>query len=137
MPVERTYWVGPTLRPYQNQALESWHRSGRRGAVCLPNARRFAVAALASVRTSALILCADRALVDEWAGTLSRWYSGAVGFAVDDETHVESVTVMTFDVARRHAREIGRHFDLLVVDGDRASPAFALDLASMTLPGAS
>ncbi len=131
-----TDWVRPSLRPYQSHALENWLSSRKRGVVCLPNARRFAIAALASLRSSAVILCADRAVADEWGRTLPRWYSGGVGFAVD-EARVESVTVTTFDRARHELRHFGRPFDLLVVDGvDRLSPALVGDLASTTLPGA-
>src|SRR5258708_1873847 len=134
---ERTDWVRPTLRPYQHRALEGWHASRRRGIVCLPNAGRLGIALLASLRTSALVLCADRSRVVEWTRALPRWCSGAVGVVVDDAARIESVTLMTFDDARRHLPEIGARFDLLIVDGvDRLSAEIAADIASAPLPEA-
>jgi len=134
---ERTDWVRPTLRPYQHRALEGWHAVHRRGIVCGPNAGRLGIALLASLRTSALVLCADRPRVVEWTRTLPRWCSGAVGLVVDDVASIESVTLMTFDDARRRLPEIGARFDLLIVDGvDRLSAEIATDIASAALPEA-
>src|SRR5204862_4715947 len=92
-------WVHPTLRPYQEQAVDAWHAFDRRGVVCMPTGSgktRVAIAALAASRLSALVLCPTRALLVEWERTLSRWYGGPIGIVGDGEERVEAITVMTF-----------------------------------------
>jgi superfamily II DNA or RNA helicase len=113
------HWVSPSLRPYQEQAVVAWRAFGSRGVVCLPTGSgktRVAIAALAAVRTSALILCPTRALLGEWVQTLTRWYAGPIGVVGDGERHLEAVTVMTFESAYRHLDELAAQFGMLVVD---------------------
>jgi superfamily II DNA or RNA helicase len=112
-------WVSPTLRPYQEQALEAWRAFGQRGIVCLPTGSgktRVAIAALASLHLSSLVLCPTRALLGEWQRTLMRWYGGPVGQVGDGEQRVEAVTVMTFESAHRRLAEIAHLFGAIVVD---------------------
>jgi len=112
-------WVRPTLRPYQEQAVEAWFAFGKRGIVCLPTGSgktRVALAALASLRLSALVLCPTRALLAEWARTLARWYAGPIGQVGDSEHRIEAVTVMTFESAHRRLAEVAHLFGAIVVD---------------------
>jgi superfamily II DNA or RNA helicase len=112
-------WVRPTLRPYQEQAVEAWLAFGRRGIVCLPTGSgktRVALAALASQRASAVVLCPTRALLAEWERTLARWYAGPIGKVGDGEQRIEAVTVMTFESAHRKLCELGHLFGMIVVD---------------------
>jgi superfamily II DNA or RNA helicase len=112
-------WVRPTLRPYQEQAIAAWRAFRRRGTICLPTGSgktRVAVAALAELAGSALILCPTRALLGEWERTLAQWYAGRVGIVGDGERRIEAVTVMTFESAYRHMSEMGDGFETLVVD---------------------
>jgi superfamily II DNA or RNA helicase len=112
-------WVTPTLRPYQEQALRAWHTFGQRGVICLPTGSgktRVAIAALAGVGTSALVLCPTRALLSEWERALAQWYAGRIGVVGDGERRIEAVTVMTFESAYRHLDEIGPRFGALVID---------------------
>jgi superfamily II DNA or RNA helicase len=75
-----------------------------------------AIAAMAALRTSALILCPTRVLLNEWAKTLARWYTGPIGVVGDGERRIEAVTVMTFESAYRHMDELAHLFGMLVVD---------------------
>ncbi len=112
-------WVRPTLRPYQEHAVDAWLGFGRRGIVCLPTGSgktRVAIAELADQRVSALILCPTRALLGEWRRTLCRWYSGAIGQVGDGEERIEAVTVMTFESAHRKLGELAHLFEMIVVD---------------------
>jgi superfamily II DNA or RNA helicase len=112
-------WVRPTLRPYQEQAVEAWAAFGRRGVVCLPTGAgktRVAIAALAAMRVSSLILCPTRALLGEWQSTLARWYAGPVGQVGDSEHRIEAVTVMTFESAHRKLADIAHLFGAIVID---------------------
>jgi superfamily II DNA or RNA helicase len=112
-------WVTPTLRPYQEQAIRAWRAFGQRGIVCLPTGSgktRVAIAALALLRTSSLVLCPTRALLVEWERALAQWYAGRIGIVGDGERRVEAVTVMTFESAYRHLDEIGPLFGAVVID---------------------
>jgi superfamily II DNA or RNA helicase len=112
-------WVCPSLRPYQEQAVGAWRAFGERGIVCLPTGSgktRVAIAALATRRLSALVLCPTRALLAEWQRTLARWYQGPIGIVGDGERRIEAVTVMTFESAYRHIGEIAELFAMIVVD---------------------
>jgi superfamily II DNA or RNA helicase len=112
-------WVRPSLRTYQEQAIDAWEAFGRRGIVCLPTGSgktRVAIAALAAMRVSALVLCPTRALLGEWERTLVRWYAGPIGRVGDGEQRVEAVTVMTFESAYRKLAELAHLFGMLVVD---------------------
>src|SRR4051794_33614428 len=112
-------WVGPTLRPYQEHALEAWHSFGRRGLVCLPTGSgktRVAIAALAALSVPALVLCPTCTLLAEWARTLGRWYAGPIGVVGDGDHRIEAVTVMTFESALRKIPELGARFGMIVVD---------------------
>src|SRR5262249_6758830 len=109
----------PTLRPYQEQAVEGWFAFGRRGIVCLPTGSgktRVAIAALAALRASTLVLCPTRALLGEWEQTLTRWYAGPIGQVGDNEHRIEAVTVMTFESAHRKLADIAHVFGAIVID---------------------
>lgn len=112
-------WREPELRDYQYAALEAWEDAGRRGVVVLPTGAgktRVALAALARVATSSLILCPTRALLDQWRGALSQFYDGAIGVVGDGEFRPERVTVTTFESAFRHMDGFGDRYGMIVVD---------------------
>jgi superfamily II DNA or RNA helicase len=112
-------WRRPELRDYQEDALAAWRGSERRGLVALPTGSgktRVAIAALAEVGGSAVILCPTRALVEQWREELARWYEGNVGVVSDGVHRVHAVTVMTFDSAWRCLDLVGDRFQTLVVD---------------------
>jgi superfamily II DNA or RNA helicase len=112
-------WITPSLRPYQEHALSAWFAFDRRGIVCMPTGSgktRVALAALAALAKSALVLCPTRALLSDWVRTLSYWYGGRVGVVGDGEHRIEPVTAMTFESAARHIADVGAFFATIVID---------------------
>jgi superfamily II DNA or RNA helicase len=112
-------WSPPELRSYQRDALHAWQAFRCRGLVALPTGSGktiVAVAALASVRRPALVVCPTRALLEQWENQLTRFYSGPIGVVGDGARRVEAVTVMTFESAYRQLDAIGDRFAMLVVD---------------------
>jgi superfamily II DNA or RNA helicase len=107
------------LRPYQDDAIWSWHRAGQRGVVVLPTGSgktRLALAAMARAGVPALALVPTRVLLDQWVREVSGAYGGPVGCLGDGQRRLEAVTVATFESAWRQMERIGDKFGLLVVD---------------------
>jgi superfamily II DNA or RNA helicase len=112
-------WRRPELRDYQDDALLAWTGAGRRGLLALPTGSgktRIAIAAMAEVGGSAIVLCPTRALVEQWRFELARWYGGDIGVVSDGVHRIHAVTVMTFDSAWRCLDLVGDRFQMLVVD---------------------
>jgi superfamily II DNA or RNA helicase len=112
-------WREVGLRPYQQAALVSWELAERRGLVVLPTGSgktRLALAAMASTRARTLCLVPTRVLVRQWQQELAQVYSGPIGVWGDGKKDLQSVTVATFEGAYLHMKELGRHFDLVVID---------------------
>ncbi|MBI5533067.1 MAG: DEAD/DEAH box helicase [Deltaproteobacteria bacterium] len=135
-------WQRPELRPYQEEAIQSWNAFGRKGVVVLPTGAgktRVAIAAAASVRASCLVLCPTRALMAQWQRELGRWYGGPIGMIGDGENDLQKVTIITFESAWRHLDRVGDRFELVVVDeahhfqGGSRSEALEMLPASMRL----
>ncbi len=109
-------WSPPDLRSYQRDALHAWQAFGCRGLVALPTGSGktiVAIAALASVRRPALVVCPTRALLEQWERELTRFYSGPIGVVGDGARRVEAVTVMTFESAYRQLDAIGDQFAMV------------------------
>lgn len=117
-PGERV-WLPPTLRPYQQSALDAWLAFDRRGVVVVPTGggkTRIALAAMALTRAPTAVLCPTRALLEQWRGEIAKVYRAPVGVVGDGERRVEALTVMTFESAYRQMDALGDRFALLVVD---------------------
>ncbi len=112
-------WQPIELRPYQQAALLAWEIAERRGIVALPTGAgktRIALAAMASTRSRTLCLVPTRVLVHQWIAELARHYRGPIGIWGDGRKDLQAVTVATFEGAYLHMAELGRHFELMVVD---------------------
>lgn len=109
----------PALRPYQQQALESFEAFDRQGIVVLPTGSgktRVACAAIAQANCSTLVLVPTRVLLLQWRAALGTLYPGPVGVVGDGEHDVRAITVMTFESAYRKLDRLGHRFGALVVD---------------------
>lgn len=120
-PLERppSPWRPVALRPYQEAACEAWRLARGRGIVVLPTGSgktRLAAAIMARCARRTLCLVPTRALMEQWVGVVSEFYTGPVGCLGDGERNIEPVTIATFESAYRHMPRIGNRFDLLVVD---------------------
>ncbi|MBI4700971.1 MAG: DEAD/DEAH box helicase [Deltaproteobacteria bacterium] len=112
-------WRPIDLRPYQQAALCAWELAGRRGVVALPTGSgktRLALAAMATLGLSALCLVPTRVLMHQWRVVIAGFYAGRVACWGDRERQCAPITVMTFESAYRRMAELGRRWELLVVD---------------------
>lgn len=112
-------WQLPALRWYQDSALAAWERAGRRGVVALPTGAGktlVAIAAIARLAVSALVLVPTRVLLDQWARVLAQHWSGTIGRIGDGDHRIGAITVSTYASAVSWAPRIGASFGLVVVD---------------------
>lgn len=109
----------PQLRPYQEQALESWWQEKCRGIVVLPTGAGkswLALAAMARLKLATLILVPTLVLVAQWIEILGRVYGGSIGVFGEGQRTLAPVTVSTFESAYRHMERLGDRFQFLVLD---------------------
>ena len=112
-------WREPSLRPYQEMAVDSWVLSSRRGIVVLPTGSgktRVALAAMARIRKPVLCLVPTRILLHQWRKELGAYYKGRIGCLGDGMHELAPVTISTFESAYRHMGKYGNRFSLSVVD---------------------
>jgi superfamily II DNA or RNA helicase len=117
-------------RPYQNEALAAWRKSGLRGVVVLPTGAgktAVAVAALEKVGRSALIVVPTLALLKQWYSVLSDAFGGDLGGAIGllggGYHEICPITVTTYDSAYIHAERYGDRFALVIYDEVHHLPA--------------
>ena len=106
-------------RPYQREAVDAWHKAGRRGAVILPTGSgKTFVAELAIHETarSTLIIAPTIDLVSQWHKGLSACFDRPIGMLGGGEHVVEDITVSTYDSAIIHMGRYGDRFGLLIFD---------------------
>ena len=115
-------------RAYQRAALEAWERAERRGVIVLPTGAgktHVALMAIAAVAQHALVLVPTLDLLEQWRRALIdqlgapqehvRTYGGG-------KQELGALTVMTYDSAAIHSRELNR-FGLIVFDEVHHLPA--------------
>jgi superfamily II DNA or RNA helicase len=109
----------PELRWYQRDALSAWRDAGDRGVVVLPTGAGktlVALAAIAELATSTLILVPTRILLDQWVRVLELAYPHPIGRLGDGDYRVAPITVSTYASAVIWAPRVGDQFGLVVVD---------------------
>ncbi len=112
-------WSIPTLRAYQREAIDRWHRAGDRGVVALPTGSGKTIVALAAIAergVDTLILVPTRVLLEQWVEALARCWPHAVGRLGDGEHVVAPITVSTYASAVTWMPRIGDRFGMIVVD---------------------
>ncbi len=110
---------GRTPREYQREAVDAWHRSGRRGAVILPTGSgKTFVAELAIQETAraTLVVAPTLDLVGQWHDRLKTAFGCPVGMLGGGHHEIEDITVSTYDSAAIHLGRYGNRFGLLVFD---------------------
>jgi superfamily II DNA or RNA helicase len=127
--------ITQTPRPYQEAALDAWREAGARGVVVLPTgAGKTLVALLAVARQGvwAMIVVPTLDLLEQWR-TAAIEVLGApaehVGIFGGGRRELAPVTVITYDSAAIHTRELNR-FGLLVFDEVHHLPAQSYRLAA-------
>ncbi len=109
----------PTLRPYQELALDAWEARARRGVIALltgAGKSRIGAAAIAKTKLRTLVLVPTRVLMHQWARVLRELGIGPIGLWGDGSRELAPVTVATYEGALRAASRIGASFELLVID---------------------
>lgn len=112
-------WSLPPLRWYQQAALEAWRDAGDRGVVVLPTGAGktlVAIAAIAALGVSTLVLVPTRILLDQWARALEQTWPYPIGRLGDGDHRVLPITVATYASAVSWAPRIGDRFGLAIVD---------------------
>ncbi|HEU5316988.1 MAG TPA: DEAD/DEAH box helicase [Chloroflexota bacterium] len=115
-------------RPYQREAVDRWDAAGRRGVVVLPTgAGKTLVALLAIARAgvATLVVVPTIDLLEQWRRALVEQLGAPpehVATFGGGRRDVGPLTVMTYDSAAIHTRELNR-FGLLVFDEVHHLPA--------------
>jgi superfamily II DNA or RNA helicase len=119
-------WTSPpkstiqALRPYQQEAIESWKVLNGRGTIVLPTGSgKSIVATLAIdyVQAPTLIVVPQLDLLHQWYENLSAIYGQAnVGVYFGEKKDIRPITVTTYVSASSHLDELGNRFYLLICD---------------------
>lgn len=119
--------VGKTeLRGYQDEALRSWLRAGRRGVIVLPTGAGktiVAMAAISNVNAPAVVVVPTIDLMEQWRGNLEKEFGVEVGAYGGGENSLKAITVSTYDSAYLRAEELGNKFMLAIFDEVHHLPA--------------
>ena len=127
--------IGQAPRPYQRDALEAWVSAGGRGVVALPTGAGKTLVALLAIAQRpiwTLVVVPTLDLVAQWRRAIVT-HLGAppehVGVFGGGQQQIAPITVMTYDSAAIHTRELTR-FGLLVFDEVHHLPAASYRLAA-------
>ena len=107
------------LREYQQDALDAWLDSNRRGVLELPTGAGktvIALAAMAACDEPTLVVVPTIDLLEQWQRELESEFDTPIGRLGGGEQRVESVTVATYDSAYLRADDLGDQFGLVVFD---------------------
>ena len=106
-------------RSYQREAVDAWHRAGRRGAVLLPTGSgKTFVAELAMLETerATLAVAPTLDLVGQWHDRLKTAFGRTIGMLGGGHHDVQDITVSTYDSAAIHMDRYGNRFGLVIFD---------------------
>ena len=112
-------WSVPELRWYQRDAISRWTAANRRGVIALPTGAGktiAAIAAIAELGVSTLVLVPTRVLLDQWARALAAAWPHPIGRLGDGDHRVLPITVATYASGVAWVPRIGDRFGLVVVD---------------------
>lgn len=122
------------LLPFQERALDSWLRAGKKGTIVVPTGggKTFiALKTLATVRVPTIILVITEELMNQWYERIMKYLgirAGRLGGGYDD---VREVTVAIYNSAVNRIAEISDKFDLVMFD--ECLPYDALVITDMGL----
>lgn len=119
--------------PHQEEAVEAWWRTGKRGVVVLPTGagKTFvAVMAIARLAKSALVITPTIDLLQQWYGVLKTAFDAPIGMIGGGSYEVHPITVSTYDSAHLHMERLGDRFALLIFDECHHLPGPTYSLAA-------
>lgn len=106
------------LRDYQQEALKNWLKT-KRGVVVMPTGAgktHVAIAAVANLRETALVVVPTLELVAQWREKLLHYFPGRVGVWHGGEKKESCITVITYDSAYAAVETLGNKYRLLIFD---------------------
>jgi len=122
-----------TPRPFQEEALAEFRKSGGRGVVVLPTGAgksHVAVMAIDDRRRNALVVVPTLDLVRQWYDLLRTSFATEVGIVGGGSYELLPLTVTTYDSAYLHMQNFGARFGLVVFDECHHLPGASYELAA-------
>jgi len=107
------------MRNYQEEALNAWLNSGKRGVIVLPTGAGktiVAVGAISKLDTPTIVIVPTLDLLEQWRRVLSWQFGIEVGAYGGGESTLKPLTVSTYDSAYLRVDELGNRFGLIVFD---------------------
>lgn len=107
-----------SLRPYQEDALNSWLGS-KRGILVLPTGAGktfIALRAMELLREPTLIVVPTLPLLKQWKELIESTYGVKVGAVGGGSEDIKPITVITYDSAYLRASSLGNRFTFLIFD---------------------
>ena len=114
------------LRPYQQEAVQSWTQHECCGSIVLPTGTGksiVAVKAMEAAAVSTLVVAPTIDLMNQWYDLLSGAFDIEVGILGGGYHEVRDITVTTYDSAYIYIDQYGDRFGLLVFDEVHHLPA--------------
>lgn len=136
-PKEDAGWQLKTARdpfPHQQEAVDTWQKTGRRGVVVLPTGtgKTFvAVMCIARANRPALIVTPTIDLMNQWYAELTDIFGTEVGLLGGGYYDFRSLTVTTYDSAYIRLEQWANKFGLLVFDECHHLPGPTYSMAAV------
>ena len=108
-----------SLRSYQQEALDSWEKSGFQGVIVLPTGVGKSIVGLKAIEktnASALVVLPTIDLMNQWASLLERFFDVEIGRLGGGCKDLRIITVSTYDSASMLMEFIGNRFNLIIFD---------------------
>jgi len=109
----------PALRSDQREAVDAFHRGGRRGLIVMPTGTGKTVVAIELIRklaSSTLVVVPVRDLMYQWHQRILETMGVDAGLIGDGVRRVSPISVTTYDSAAIHMPRIGDRFRMIVFD---------------------
>lgn len=120
-------------RPYQQEAIEEWRASGRRGVIILPTGAgksHVAQMAIELIGRSTLVIVPTIDLMNQWYDLLVATFRAEVGLIGGGYFEVGAITVTTYASAFRFMERLGDQFGLVIFDECHHLPGSAFRYAA-------
>lgn len=142
----------PSLRDYQQRAVDNWVNAGMRGCVILPTGSGktlVGIKAIEKANAASLVVVPTLDLMDQWTAVLSKYFSASphscaaagteekkIGNLGGGSEDIRPITVSTYDSAYLRAAFLGNKFKLVVFDEVHhlAAPGYRMIAEQMAAP---